>query len=171
MDYVLYLLRALYRVKWWILLGTALITAIVYFRTGNLKGGYNVEATLYTGVVSGYGVEESTKVDWALAQNSMDNLINIIQAESTLKRVSLRLFSRILVKGSPDKDNEGITAASYNYTYNHMKNSPDGKALIALIDRTSEDKTMENFQKYERQDKNNYMGYFTSSMFTIAIKP
>ena len=74
MDYVLYLLRALYRVKWWILLGTALITAIVYFRTGNLKGGYNVEATLYTGVVSGYGVEESTKVDWALAQNSMDNL-------------------------------------------------------------------------------------------------
>ena len=106
MDYVLYLLRALYRVKWWILLGTALITAIVYFRTGNLRGGYNVEATLYTGVVSGYGVEESTKVDWALAQNSMDNLINIIQAESTLKRVSLRLFSRILVKGSPDKDNE-----------------------------------------------------------------
>lgn len=80
-----------------------------------------MEATLYTGVVSGYGVEESTKVDWALAQNSMDNLINIIQAESTLKRVSLRLFSRILVKGSPDKDNEGITAASYNYTYNHMK--------------------------------------------------
>lgn len=157
MDYVLYLLRALYRVKWWILLGTALITAIVYFRTGNLRGGYNVEATLYTGVVSGYGVEESTKVDWALAQNSMDNLINIIQAESTLKRVSLRLFSRILVKGSPDKDNEGITAASYNYTYNHMKNSPDGKALIALIDRTSEDKTMENFQKYERQDKNNYI--------------
>ena len=54
MDYVLYLLRALYRVKWWILLGTALITAIVYFRTGNLRGGYNVEATLYTGVVSGY---------------------------------------------------------------------------------------------------------------------
>lgn len=157
MDYVLYLLRALYRVKWWILLGTALITAIVYFRTGNLRGGYNVEATLYTGVVSGYGVEESTKVDWALAQNSMDNLINIIQAESTLKRVSLRLFSRILVKGSPDKDNEGITAASYNYTYNHMKNSPDGKALIALIDRTSEDKTMENFQKYERQDKNKYI--------------
>ena len=157
MDYVLYLLRALYRVKWWILLGTALITAIVYFRTGNLRGGYNVEATLYTGVVSGYGVEESTKVDWALAQNSMDNLINIIQAESTLKRVSLRLFSRILVKGSPDKDNEGITAASYNYTYNHMKNSPDGKALIALIDRSSEDKTMENFQKYERQDKNNYI--------------
>ncbi|EXY90792.1 putative ATP synthase F1, delta subunit domain protein, partial [Bacteroides fragilis str. 3998T(B)3] len=48
----------------------------------------------------------------------MDNLINIIQAESTLKRVSLRLFSRVLVKGDPNKDNEGITSACYNFTYN-----------------------------------------------------
>ena len=153
MDYVFYLLRSLYRVKWWILLGTALITAFVYFRIGRMQGGYNVESTLYTGVVSGYGIEETTKVDWALAQNSMDNLINILQSESTLKRVSLRLFSRVLVKGRPDKDNEGITASSYNYTYNHMKNSKDGKALVALIDRNSEDKTMENFMKYERPDK------------------
>ena len=42
MDYVLYLLRALYRVKWWILLGTALIKAnyngIVGFN-GALVGG------------------------------------------------------------------------------------------------------------------------------------
>lgn len=157
MDYVFYLLRSLYRVKWWILLGTAIITAFVYFRVGRMQGGYNVESTLYTGVVSGYGIEEETKVDWALAQNSMDNLINILQSESTLKRVSLRLFSRVLVKGNPDKDNEGITASSYNYTYNHMKNSKDGKALVALIDRSSEDKTMENFMKYERPDKENYI--------------
>ncbi|MCE8548957.1 hypothetical protein DW228_17000 [Bacteroides fragilis] len=157
MDYVFYLLRSLYRVKWWILLGTTLITAFVYFRIGRMQGGYNVESTLYTGVVSGYGIEETTKVDWALAQNSMDNLINILQSESTLKRVSLRLFSRVLVKGRPDKDNEGITASSYNYTYNHMKNSKDGKALVTLIDRNSEDKTMENFMKYERPDKENYI--------------
>ena len=157
MDYILYLFRSLYRVKWWILLGTLIISAIAYYLTGNMKGGYNVEVTLYTGVVSGYSIEENTKVDWALAQNSMDNLINIIQAESTLKRVSLRLFSRVLVKGDPNKDNEGITSACYNFTYNHMKNSKDGKTLISLIDRSSEDKTMENFQKYERPDMNNYI--------------
>ena len=157
MDYILYLFRSLYRVKWWILLGTLIISAIAYYLTGNMKGGYNVEATLYTVVVSGYTIEENTKVDWALAQNSMDNLVNIIQAESTLKRVSLRLFSRVLVKGDPNKDNEGITSACYNFTYNHMKNSKDGKTLISLIDRSSEDKTMENFQKYERPDMNNYI--------------
>ena len=37
MDYVFYLLRSLYRVKWWILLGTALITAFVYFRIGRMQ--------------------------------------------------------------------------------------------------------------------------------------
>lgn len=48
MDYILYLFRSLYRVKWWILLGTLIISAIAYYLTGNMKGGYNVEATLYT---------------------------------------------------------------------------------------------------------------------------
>lgn len=47
MDYVFYLLRSLYRVKWWILLGTALITTFVYFRIGRMQGDYNVESTLY----------------------------------------------------------------------------------------------------------------------------
>lgn len=158
MDYILYFFRALFRKLGWILLGTALITLLVYLKTANMRGTYDVETTLYTGVVSGYGIEaNNTGVNWALAQNAIDNLINIIQSESTLKRVSIRLFSRILVKGSPDKDQNGITAGSYNYTYDHMKNSPHGKELISLIDRSSEDKTVENFLKYEKADVNNYI--------------
>ena len=146
MDYILYIFRALYRKRWWIILGTALFTTIVIYKTKGMRGSYNVEATLYTGVVSGYGIEENNAgVNWAIAQNAIDNLINIIQSESTLKRVSMRLFARILVKGDPNKDQNEITSASYNYTYNHMKNSPHGKELIALIDKNSEDKTMENF--------------------------
>lgn len=158
MDYILYLFRALYRKFWWVLLGTAIITALVIYKTKGMKGSYNVESTLYTGVVSGYSIEENNAgVNWAIAQNAIDNLIHIIESESTLKRVSMRLFSRILVKGSPDKDQNEITAASYNYTYNHMKNSKHGKELVALIDRSSEDKTMENFIKYEKPDADNYI--------------
>ncbi|WP_320908159.1 MULTISPECIES: hypothetical protein [Bacteroides] len=158
MDYILYIFRALYRKRWWIILGTALFTTIVIHKTKGMRGSYNVEATLYTGVVSGYGIEENnTGVNWAIAQNAIDNLINIIQSESTLKRVSMRLFARILVKGDPNKDQNEITSASYNYTYDHMKNSLHGKELIALIDKNSEDKTMENFLKYEKPDKNNYI--------------
>ena len=146
MDYILYLFRSLYHKLVWIILGALLIAVLVYFKTANMRGNYHVETTLYTGVVSGYGIEaNNVGVNWAIAQNAIDNLINIIQSESTLKRVSMRLFARILVKGSPNKDQNSITASSYRYTYDHMKNSPHGKELIALIDKTSEEKTMENF--------------------------
>lgn len=158
MDYILYIFRALYRKIWWVILGTALITGLVIYKTKGMKGSYSVESTLYTGVVSGYSIEENNAgVNWAIAQNAIDNLIHIIESESTLKRVSMRLFARVLVKGSPDRDQNEITAASYNYTYNHMKNSKHGKELVALIDRSSEDKTMENFIKYEKPDADNYI--------------
>ena len=148
MDYILYLLRPLWRVRWWIIIGTLIITTFVYY----------VDTTLYTGVISGYGVEDNAiAANWAMAQNAIDNLINIIRSESTLKRVSMRLFSRILVQGDPEKDQNGITSSSYNYVYNHMKGSPDGKTLISLIDKTSEENTLKNFQKYEKPDRNNYI--------------
>lgn len=38
-----------------------------------------------------------------------------------------------------------------------MKGSPDGKTLISLIDKTSEENTLKNFQKYEKPDRNNYI--------------
>lgn len=158
MDYILYLLRPLWRVRWWIIIGTLIITTFVYYRAGNAHKTYNVDTTLYTGVISGYGVEDNAiAANWAMAQNAIDNLINIIRSESTLKRVSMRLFSHILVQGDPEKDQNGITSSSYNYVYNHMKGSPDGKTLISLIDKTSEENTLKNFQKYEKPDRNNYI--------------
>lgn len=158
MDYILYLFRSLYRKLIWIILGAIFIAVLVYLKTANMRGSYNVETTLYTGVVSGYGIEANNiGVNWAIAQNAIDNLINIIQSESTQKRVSMRLFARVLVKGSPEKDQNFITSSSYRQTYDHMKNSPHGKELIALIDKSSEEKTMENFIKYEKADVNNYI--------------
>lgn len=158
MEYILYISRFLYRIRWWLLLGTLFITIAACFLTAGIKGNYNVQATLYTGVVSGYSIESNTgNTDWAATQNAMDNLINIIKAESTLKNVSIRLFSRVLVKGNPDHDTNEVTAASYNYTYNHLRNSPHGKELVALINKSSETLTAENFIKYERPDKENYI--------------
>lgn len=93
MDYILYLLRPLWRVRWWIIIGTLIITTFVYYRAGNAHKIYNVDTTLYTGVISGYGVEDNAiAANWAMAQNAIDNLINIIRSESTLKRVPCVFF-------------------------------------------------------------------------------
>lgn len=157
MDYILYITRFLYHIRWWLIIGTTIITLAVIYLTRNMRGNYYVESTLYTGVVSGYSIEASGKMDWAAAQNAMDNLINIIQAESTLKRVSMRLFARIMISGDATKDQNNITSASFRYTYDHVKNSPHGKELLALIDKSSEDRTIENLRRYEKPNKDNYI--------------
>ena len=102
MEYILYISRFLYRIRWWLVIGTAIITfAVYYFGKRMIGKTYNVEATLYTGAASGYNLEGgNNKVDWATTQNAMDNLMNIIKAESTLKRVSMRLYARSLIKGT-----------------------------------------------------------------------
>ena len=159
MEYILYIGRFLYRIRWWLIIGTAIITfATWYFGEKMIRKTYNVEATLYTGAASGYSLEEgNTKVDWATAQNAMDNLMSIIKAESTLQRVSMRLYARCLINGNPDKDTEYITAGNYNYIYNHLKNSKNGKEILALVDKSSEDKTVANFFKYIKPTKSNYL--------------
>lgn len=157
MNFIISTIRTLFRHRWLILIGTALFTLFVIYYTRHMQGGYDVKATLYTGVASGYNLESDKRTDWATVQNSMDNLISIMQAESTLKRVCLRLFARVLIQGNPDKENNGITAASYNYTYNHLKNSPNGNEILKLIDKSSEDKTVSNLESYMRPHRDNYI--------------
>ncbi len=158
MEYILYILRFLYRIRWWVVLGTLTITIAVLYATKNMSKTYTVETTLYTGVVSGYTIEgEVGGTDWAATTNTMDNLINIIQSETTLKRVSYRLYARNMVHGDLENDNEYITAASFREIYNRTVNRPDGKILISLIDKTNEEKTFENILEYEKPDKNNFI--------------
>lgn len=157
MNFIISTIRTLFRHRWLILVGTSLFTLLVIFYTRHMRGGYDVKATLYTGVASGYNLENDKRMDWAMVQNSMDNLISIMQAESTLKRVCLRLFARVLIQGNPDKDHNGITASSYNYTYEHLKNSPNGPEILKLIDKSSEDKTVANFETYMRPNRDNYI--------------
>ena len=132
MNFIISIIRTLFRHRWLILVGTAIFTLLVFYYTRHMQGGYDVKATLYTGVASGYNLESDKRTDWATVQNSMDNLISIMQAESTLKRVFLRLFARVLIQGNPDNDNDGVTPSSYNYTYNHLKNSPHGPEILKL---------------------------------------
>lgn len=171
MDFIISTIRTLIRNRWIIIIGTTVFTALVFFLTRHMSGGFDVKSTLYTGVASGYNLESDKRTDWATVQNSMDNLISIMQAESTLKRVSLRLFARVLIKGRPDKDNEGITSSSYNYTYNHLKNSIPGPEILKLIDKTSEDKTVANLETYMRPDKENYiygLFYYTHPYYSYG---
>jgi uncharacterized protein involved in exopolysaccharide biosynthesis len=157
MGIILSIIQTLFRHRWFIVLTVVLCTLAAIFHTRNMRGSYTVKATLYTGVASGYHLESDKRVDWGMVQNSMDNLISIIEAESTLKRVSLRLFARVLMMGSPDREQNGITPESYRSTYLHVKHSPHGQEILALIDKNSEDKSVENLERYMKPQRSNYI--------------
>lgn len=158
MKYLLYAFRFLYRIRWWLIFAPIIITLLVIYISRNLSRTYEVRATVYTGIVSGYTIEgESGISDYIGVSNAMDNLINIIQAENTLKRVSYRLYARNMVHGDLSKDNQYITASSFREIYNRTKNNRDGAKLLALIDSTNEENTFQNILKYEKPNKDNFI--------------
>ncbi len=158
MKYLLYAFRFLYRIRWWLIVAPILITIVTIYVTKNLPRTYEVKATVYTGIVSGYTIEgESGISDYIGVSNAMDNLINIIQAENTLKRVSYRLYARNMINGKLNEDNQYITSSNFREIYNRTANNQDGKALLELIDSTSEEKTFNNIIKYEKPNKDNFI--------------
>lgn len=152
MEYILYLFRFIYRIRWWLIIAPLCVAFMVYSAYQGAHGNYTVQTTVYTGVESGYGIEGQRTTGNPI--NAMANLINIMSSESTLRRVSFRLFARNMINGDLEKDNNIITAGSYREIYNRAKNHRD---LMALIDKTSEDKTVENLYKYEKQDPDNFV--------------
>ena len=107
MNYIAYTARFLYRIKWWLILAPTVVALAVFFKMGAQPRNYKSMTTVYTGIVSGYDITttEGTRQDWNIINNAMDNLINIILSQSTLKNVSMRLYAQGLTHLDPDNDN------------------------------------------------------------------
>ena len=101
MNSLVYLFRFIYRIRWWLLIGPALAALFVIYKTQKMSHTYQTRTTIYTGAVSGYSIDpdDSGKQDWASTNSTMDNLVNIIVSQSTLRNVSLRLFAQAMMYG------------------------------------------------------------------------
>lgn len=154
MNYIAYTARFLYRIKWWLILCPLLVALLVYIKMGTKPRNYKSTTTIYTGIVSGYDITttEGSRQDWNVINNAMDNLINIILSQSTLKNVSLRLYAQGLTHLDPDNDNQYLSARTSRYLLS--KTPPD---VMELVDYTSEKNTYENLRKYEEIDHNNHV--------------
>jgi len=69
-----------------------------------------------------------------------------------LKNTSLHLFARHMIYGDPEKDNIYINSENYRQV---LRITP--KEVLALIDKSSEDKTVENLKNYEKQSPSNFV--------------
>lgn len=158
MEFLLYILKFLRKISLWVLLGTFVMTLLAIYLTRNTQRIYTVEATVFAAEQSNYTLEGELFGNNLRASSGMiDNFMSIILAETTLKKVSYRLYARNMIHGDLKKDNQYITAADFKEIYYRTVNSPDGKALLSLIDKTSEDKTLQNIINYEKPNKDNFI--------------
>lgn len=154
MDIIQYLFRLLYRIRWWILIGPILVTLAAIIGTRRLEKSFPVDMTIYTGIVSGFGVglDEGNVQNSTVVNNTIDNIINIMLSKETLREVSLHLYARHMIHGDPVKDNKFITAENYREL---QRITP--LEVKALIDKTSEINTVSNLKEYENASPTNFV--------------
>ena len=164
MELFKYIVRFFYRIRWYMLLLPLAVGLLAYIFTSNMDKSFDVKTTIYTGIITGYNVDAS---DTRNANVHLSNLINIITTERTLKVVSLRLLTRCLIFGDPEKNTSYITAEHYQELEAIIP-----REVKALIDRQDEERTLNNLIAYERPNANNFVYgllNYTHPYFSIPV--
>ena len=94
MSFIEFIQLLLGNKKW--LVGFPLLTGtVVFFLTRNSPHTYSTDMVIYTGIASGYNLDNDMegKIDYHEANSKFDNLINTITGKETKKEVALRLLT------------------------------------------------------------------------------
>lgn len=164
MELFKYIVKFIYRIRWWMVIFPCIAGIIAWFLTRNLEKTYDVKTTIFTGIISGYNVDAT---DTRNAGVHLSNLMNIITTERTLKIVSLKLLARCLVYGDADRNTSYISAIHYQQLIAGIP-----RELQALIDRQNEEKTYNNLVAFERPSVNNFIYQllnYTHPYFSVPL--
>ena len=172
MDIFRYLVRFLYRIRWYLVILPLIALVVTWFMTRNEERQYDTKTTIYTGMITGYNLEGGSGTAGGNAQINIKNLMIIVSTDNTIREVALMLFARCMMYGNPTKDNNYISAEHY-------------RALIAtvpadvkaLINKNSEQSTYANLKAYEKPTMGNYVfgllnyhPYFSINSITSRLK-
>lgn len=171
MNIIQFLSSFFYRIRYWLLWGSLFTVAIVIYFTQFLPFSYTVSSSLYAGITNSTNIDGTQVVN---INSTFDNIINIARSKNTLAKVSVRLLATNLVHGDEWKDNMYIQAKHYRQLIQIVP-----KEVLALVDRSSLDKTIANLTKYRQENSSNfvysifnrpYPFYSSSVLETISIK-
>ena len=94
---IIYFVKILQRHILLLIIVPLLLAAIVFFLTRKNQWSYISETTIYTGVTSGYSVQQQAYTDIMAKNTVYDNLINLIKSRQTLEEVSASLLAQHLL--------------------------------------------------------------------------
>ena len=103
MDVIQFIPQFLYRIRYRLLWGSLIVTALVIYFTQFLPFSYTVNSNIYAGVTNASSVTEE-RSDYFSINSTFDNIINIGKSKGTLEKVSVRLLATCLVHGNEGKD-------------------------------------------------------------------
>lgn len=152
MDLFRYIVRFLYKIRWYLIILPLIALVIAWFSTRNMERVYNTNTTIYTGMITAYNLEGGSGVAGGQTQTNMTNLMLLITTDATIHEVSLRLFGRCMMYGNPNKDNNYISAEHFR----QLNNSVPAE-VKALINHNSENATYANLKAYEKPSADNYI--------------
>ena len=152
MDLFRYIVRFLYKIRWYLIILPLIALVVAWFSTRNMERIYNTNTTIYTGMITAYNIEGGSGVAGGQVQTNMTNLLLLITTDATIHEVSLRLFARCMMYGNPNKDNNYISAEHYC-----QLSSSVPAEVKALINHNSENATYANLKAYEKPSADNYL--------------
>ena len=151
MDLFRYIVRFLYKIRWYLIIIPLIALIVAWFLTRHMERVYDANTTIYTGMITAYNLEGGTGVAGNTSAN-MANLMLMITTDNTIHEVALRLFGRCMMYGNPNKDNNYISAEHFR-----QLNASVPAEVKALINHNSEQITYSNLKAYERPMQDNYI--------------
>ena len=152
MDIFRYIVRFLYKIRWYLAILPLIAMIVAWFATRNMERVYDAKTTIYTGMITGYNIEGGTGTAGGNQQTNITNLMLIIQTDNTIHEVALRLFARCMMYGNKNKDNNFITAEHFR-----QLDASVPAEVKALINHNSEQETYRNLKAYEKPTQDNFL--------------
>lgn len=152
MDLFRYIVRFLYKIRWYLVILPLTALIVAWFLTRHMERIYDANTTIYTGMITGYNLEGGVGVAGGQTQTNMANLMIMITTDNTIHEVALRLFGRCMMYGNPNKDNNYISSEHFR-----QLNASVPAEVKALINHNSEQITYSNLKAYERPMQDNFI--------------
>ena len=152
MDLFRYIVRFLYKIRWYLIILPLIALIVAWFMTRNMERVYDANTTIYTGMITGYNLEGGTGAAGGNSQANITNLMLMMTTDVTIHEVSLRLFARCMMYGNPSKDNNYISSEHFR-----QLSSTVPADVKALINHNSEQATYANLKAYEKPSQDNFI--------------
>ena len=101
MDLFRYIVRFLYKIRWYLIILPLIALVVAWFMTRHMERIYNTNTSIYTGMITAYNIEGGSGVAGGHSETNMRNLILLITTDVTVHEESheQKNYSQTYIRG------------------------------------------------------------------------